>query len=160
MKNYSRKELAKSNSAMNQLRNVIYHLIRFLQNEGKNNKSIKKSLQRMGVNIAKTESKLFDFDGDNPEDVIKQIYDLILGSKITISKNYNSTDYIVEDKKCCICKYHRKDITVAPCEIIHSMVSELLRINGYKVDDGKVEKSMALGDLSCLHTYPIQRDDA
>ena len=158
MKNYSREELSKSSSAMNQLRNMIYHLIRFLYDSGHNDSSIIKILKRMGKNIAKTESNLFEFDGNSPEDLLKMIYDKILGSKISVSKNALSNDVLIEDKKCCVCKYHRKDISVAPCEIIQSMVSELMNLYGYSVEKSVVEKSMALGDLSCIHSYRIKLD--
>ena len=156
MPNYSRKELLKTTSTMNQLRNMLYHLIKYLGNSGKQSQYIKKSLRKMGQNIGKTEASLFNFDNQHPDQLIKTMYDEILGSKVTVSKIIDSEVYTIENKKCCVCKYHRKDIAVAPCEIIHSMISELLKIYGYKVEESIVEESIALGSLSCVHSYKFK----
>lgn len=156
MPNYSRKELLKTTSTMNQLRNMLYHLIKYLGNAGKQSQYIKKSLRKMGQNIGKTEAPLFNFDSHNPENLLKAMYNEILGSKVTVSNRIDSKIYIIENKKCCVCKYHRKDITVAPCEMISSMISELLKNYGYKVEESIVEESIALGSLSCVHSYKFK----
>jgi hypothetical protein len=156
MPNYSRKELLKTTSTMNQLRNMLYHLIKYLSNTGKQSQYIKKSLRKMGQNIGKTESPLFNFDNQHLDKLIKTMYDEILGSKVTVTNKIDSKVYVIESKKCCVCKYHRKDITVAPCEIIHSMVSELLIKYGFIVEESIVEESIALGSLSCVHSYKFK----
>ncbi|MHA1729182.1 MAG: hypothetical protein ACTSWY_10675 [Promethearchaeota archaeon] len=157
MPNITREELVGTNATMNQLRNMIYHLIKFMDKKiGIEKKELIYRLRRMGKNIAKTEATLFKFEEKTPKMIIKTIYRNILGSKVFVSNNFGSDLFTVEDKNCCVCKYHREDISVSPCELINSMVSELLVESGLKVINSAVKQSVALGAQSCIHSYQIQ----
>ena len=50
--NFSRKELIQTDATMNQMRNSIYILARFMENNGVSDS--KERLRRMGKNIART----------------------------------------------------------------------------------------------------------
>lgn len=151
--NYTIKDLTSETSAMNQMRNVVYHLIRFLQDKNLSNEEIRHRLKRMGKNIGDTQSRLYDFSYDSVESLIRRIYRVILGSKVEVIRE--NKIYVVEDKDCCLCKYHRVDISV-PCDtLIPAMVSEILKYNNVKSIDAYVFTSESLGDISCIHKYEI-----
>ncbi|MHA1340417.1 MAG: hypothetical protein ACTSRZ_11495 [Promethearchaeota archaeon] len=149
--NYHVKDLIDKMSAMNQMRNNIYHLVKFMQEKGFSNEEIRKRLKRMGRNIANTMNTIFKFEENNAESTIKKIYKTLLNSKITVSRDRNML--IVEDRNCALCKYHRKDIMVSPDTIIPAMITEIMSHNGYKIIDGGVSASKSLGDPICIHKY-------
>ncbi|MCP4762402.1 MAG: hypothetical protein GY870_11525 [archaeon] len=157
MPNYTREELVGKTATSNQMRNNIYHLVKFMMDNGVNENEIRLRLKRMGKNIAETQNTIFKVTESNIELVINKIYDKILGSKVTITKSVNNegTTYIIEDEKCPLCKYHRVDISVPPCDIVQSMVSELLLKKNFKVIDNKVKSSRSLGAPTCIHKYTI-----
>jgi len=64
----------------------------------------------------------------------------------------------VEDKKCSLCKYKREDLTIAPCNVITSVVTEILRQAGFAINEFLVTKSVALGDISCVHEYQLKEE--
>lgn len=151
--NYVVDDLVNKTSAMNQMRNTVYHLIKFMQEKNIKNSDIDRNLKRMGKNIAITMNKIFDFKNLNAEDMIKKIYRDLLESKVIITRQNNQ--YIIEDKNCALCKYHRQDIMISPDTIIPSMVAEILVLNGKKVIDFNVQSSKSIGDITCIHVYEI-----
>jgi hypothetical protein len=108
----------------------------------------------MGRNIAKTVLEEKEFVGDTFEEKIALIYLEMFGSKIEITRD--SDQFIIEDKKCSLCKYKRDIISVAPCEVITSFVAEIFTNSGQTVKKFVVTKSVALGNISCIHTYDLQ----
>ncbi|MFX1315067.1 MAG: hypothetical protein ACFE9T_04335 [Promethearchaeota archaeon] len=161
--NYTREELIQSEATMNQMRNSIYHLARFMDKNGVSD--IKERLRRMGKNIAKTYAKYWKptqmVNLSNLKDVITTIYQKILDSYISIEINDLEKLIIVRDSKCSLCKYQYENVEVAGCEIIISMVSELIaQINSVSKDSSSVfltpfeiKESQAYGNNSCIHTY-------
>jgi len=149
--NYNIKDLTEKISAMNQMRNNVYHLIKFMQEKGLSDQDIKSRLKRMGRNIGKTMNIIFKFQKNNVEEILKDIYKILLHSKVNIYKENNVLT--VEDSNCALCKYYRQDINIPPDTIIPAMVAEIMSINGYKVIDSVVISSKSLGDTICVHKY-------
>jgi hypothetical protein len=144
---------------MNQMRNIVYHLMKMMKSKGLNDSDITLRLKKMGKNIAATEMTLFNFENSQPADLIRKIYEIILDSKVEIINesvnNKSASVFAVDDPKCPLCKYKRDDIVVSPCEIISSMVAEILRKKGIKIIDSHVKESRSLGGLTCIHKYEI-----
>ncbi len=157
MPNYTREELVGRTATSNQMRNKLYHLIKFMMDSGVKDNEISVRLKRMGKNIAETQNTIFKVAETNPEVVLSKIYNKILGSKVIITNiiEKGNITYIIEDEKCPLCKYHRKDISVPPCDIVQSMVSELLLKKGINVIESKVKSSRSLGAPTCTHNYKI-----
>ena len=78
--NYTREELVQSDATMNQLRNAIYHLERFMKLNGITD--IRERLRRMGKNIAHTYNKYWkpidSVNLDNVKDVLATLYKNVL----------------------------------------------------------------------------------
>ena len=161
--NYTREELMQSEATMNQMRNNIYHLARFMDNNGVSD--IKERLRRMGRNIARTYINYWKpvqmVNISNLKDFITTIYQKVLDSYVSIEINDNEKLIIVRDSKCSLCKYHYEDIEIAGCEIIMGMVSEFLaQINSVSnnsssvlVEPLEVKESRAYGNKSCIQIY-------
>ncbi|MFX0043783.1 MAG: hypothetical protein ACFE8L_12800 [Candidatus Hodarchaeota archaeon] len=161
--NYTREELMQSEATMNQMRNNIYHLARFMANNGVSD--IKERLRRMGKNIARTYINYWKpvqgVNISNLKDFITTIYQKVLDSYVSIEINDNEKSVIVRDSKCSLCKYHYEDIEVAGCEIILGMVSELItQINSGSNDSSlvfveplEVKESRTYGNKSCIQIY-------
>lgn len=161
--NYSRNELVNAEATMNQIRNAIYHLARYMvKNDVKN---LEERLRRIGKNIAKTyitywkpieEVNLF-----NLKDVISTIYKHILNSSIAVELNEREKLLIVKDSNCALCKYHYDDIEIAGCEILLGMVSELVNLINQDLQIPslltlspiKVQESKALGNEMCVQIF-------
>lgn len=154
MPNYTRGELANKTATMNQMRNNLFHFLRYLISKGFNNPQIQQRLERMGRNIAKTVLEEKKFAGDTVEEKFASIYLEMFGSKIEITRN--SDQFIIEDKKCSLCKYKRNILSVAPCEVIISFVAEIFANSGQSVKKSVVTRSVALGGISCIHTYDLR----
>lgn len=155
-KNYSRQDLTKKTATVNQMRNIVYHLMKYMEEKGDDDKKILQKLKRMGKNIAATENTLIALSENDPQKFIKKIYNDILGSKVLITVSNDSKTLTIDDKKCAMCKYHRKDIKIAPCELITSMVMNLMILNGFKIKNVSVTQSKSLGDLTCNHEYIME----
>ncbi|MHA1819252.1 MAG: hypothetical protein ACTSU2_13420 [Promethearchaeota archaeon] len=154
MSNYTREDLLSKTATINQLRNCVYHFIKFMQSN--NVKDIKNRLRKMGTNIAKTEIPLYKIRSNDPISLLRLIYSQIMNSKVEINKEGDNL-YIVEDTKCPLCKYNREDISDAPDEIIVGMVQEFLKDNGFKVKDFGVKDSRSLGAVTCVHFYEFTK---
>ena len=157
MPNYTRGELANKTATMNQMRNNLYHFLRYMISKGFSDQQIQQRMERMGSNIAKTILEEIQFDGVNTEEKITSIYSEMFGSKVEITRH--SSQFTIEDKKCSLCKYKRENLSSAPCEVITSFVSEIFTQLGHVVKKTAVNKSVALGDISCIHTYDITERD-
>jgi predicted hydrocarbon binding protein len=161
--NYSREDLIQSEATMNQMRNIVYHLARFMDKNGV--QDLKELLRRMGKNIAKTYVKYWKptsvVNNSNLKDVITTIYQKILNSYISIEIDDIDKFIIVKDTKCALCKYHYEDIEIAGCEIILAMVSEFISLmnsnskDPFKIylEPHEVKESRSYGDSSCIHIY-------
>ena len=156
MLNYTREELATKTALTNQMRNNLYHFLRYLISKGLSDREIKERLQSMGKNIANTLMDEMIFQGETLEELISSIYKEIFESKVQI--NPSSDHLVCEDKKCSLCKYKREDLTTSPCLIITSLVAEICAYKGYTISESTVTKSVALGDISCVHTYTIAEE--
>jgi len=161
--NYSRNELIKTEATMNQMRNSLYILVRFMEKNGiKNSTEI---FRRMGRNIARTYINYWkptDFIKiSNLKDVITTIYKNVLNSTISIEINDTEKLVIVRDYKCALCKYHYDDVEIAGCEILLGMISEFITLinkestepNSIFLDPIEVKESRANGNKSCLQLY-------
>ncbi|MHA1111275.1 MAG: hypothetical protein ACTSRE_09240 [Promethearchaeota archaeon] len=157
MPNYTRGELANKTATMNQMRNNLYHFLRYMISKGFSDQQILERVERMGSNIAKTILEEKEFAGVNVEEKIASIYSEMFGSKIEITRH--SSQFTIEDKKCSLCKYKRENLSIAPCEVITSFVGEIFTQMGYIVKNPTVSKSVALGDISCIHTYDLKERD-
>ncbi len=162
--NIDRSQLLHVEAAMNQSRNMIYHLIRFMK---KNDvKNVKERLREMGRSISRTFYNYWkpieSVDIINIKDVIVTIYKKILNSSVTIEIDEINKLIIIKDSKCALCKYHYEDVgKFAGCEIILGMISELIELinkdskNQSKINIQPLEirESQAFGDGSCIQVF-------
>ncbi len=165
--NYTKGEVLLAEGTMNQMRNAIYHLVRFMERNGKSN--INERLRRMGSNIAKTFIKYWKpieiVTSSNIKDVINTIYQKIVNSIVSIEVNEYNNTIIVKDQKCALCKYHYEDISVAGCEILLGLVSEMIFLINEQSKDAssiylepfKVEQSKAYGNSSCIQVFKYKK---
>ncbi|TXT65887.1 MAG: hypothetical protein BAJALOKI3v1_60026 [Promethearchaeota archaeon] len=161
--NYTRNDLLLADATMNQLRNAIYHLARFMNKNGVDN--LKERLREMGKNISKTYLKYWSptetVNLDNVREVIATIYNKILQSSVSVELNEAENLVVVHDSSCPLCKYQYDDIHIAGCEIILGMISEYINlINGNSRDKTilitepvRVQESRALGNNSCVQIF-------
>lgn len=161
--NYTRKELIQTETTMNQMRNSLYSLVRFMEKNGI--KDTGDSFRRMGKNIARTFIKYWQPTETvtirNLKDVITTIYQKILNSSISVRIDDTENLVIVQDYKCALCKYHYDDVELAGCEILIGMVSEFISLISKKSNDSnslfleplEVKESRAYGDKSCIQLY-------
>ena len=163
MMSYSRKDLVESDATMNQMRNAIYHLERFMKNN--NISEIKQRFHRMGQNIANTYVKYWKpidkVDITNIKKVLATIYKNILNSSISIEINDYEKLISVKDNDCALCKYHFEDIQVVGCEIIAAMAAELISlINNQEISNSsfsihpiEIKESRTFGNKSCIQLF-------
>ena len=164
--NYSRKELIQTDATMNQMRNAIYGLARFMEKSGVTD--VKNKLRKMGQNIARTyihywrPTTLVNFT--NLKDVLTTIYQKIFNSNISIDINQEESLIKIQDHKCALCKYHYDDIEIAGCEIILGLVSEIITLINQESHDPSsiflepytIEESQAYGNKTCIQLYKYQ----
>ena len=161
--NFTKGEVLLAEATMNQMRNSIYHLARFMEKNGKTD--ITERLRRMGRNMAKTFINYWKptdlITTENIKDVITTIYQKIVNSIISIEINQTDNTIIVKDQKCALCKYHYEDINIAGCEILLGLVSEIISLvneqsknpSTIKLEPYKVDESRAYGNPSCIQIY-------
>ena len=158
--NYSRADLVQTNATMNQLRNTIYHLQRFMKRNDIT--EVRSRLKRMGKNIAHTYLNTWrpieKVTLTNIKDVLATIYKSVLNSTISIELDEINKKITIQDNDCALCKYHFSDINVAGCEIIGSMVAEFINTinsnqNGFKIELQDISESKVLGHSACIHVY-------
>ena len=165
--NYSRKELMDTEITMNQMRNSLYNLVRFMEKNGK--KDLKEKIRRMGQNIARTYIRYWKPSDvvtiTNLKDVITTIYQKVLNSTISIEMNDLEKQLIVQDDKCALCKYQYDDLKIAGCEILIGMVSEFVSLISKESTDPssivlepiEVRESRTHGNKSCIQIYKYKR---
>ncbi len=161
--NFTRKELIQTETTMNQMRNSLYSLVRFMKKNGI--KETGNIFRRMGENIAKTFIKYWQPTEIvtilNLKDVITTIYQKVLNSSISIEINDAENLVIVQDYKCALCKYHYDDVEVAGCEILLGMVSGFVSLISKKSNDSnslflepyEIKESRVYGDKSCIQIF-------
>ena len=158
--NLTREDLIQSDATMNQMRNMVYYLERFMKINDVS--EIRKKLRRMGRNIAHTYINYWkptDFVNlTNLKDVITTIYKKILNSTVLVELDEIENVIRVKDNDCSLCKYTFNDIEVAGCEIIAAMISEFLSlINKEKsiiiLQPIDIHESRTFGNKYCLHSF-------
>ncbi|MFO7796562.1 MAG: hypothetical protein ACQERB_01520 [Promethearchaeati archaeon] len=161
--NYNRSDLLLADATMNQLRNAIYHLARFLNRNGVQN--LKERLRQMGRNISKTYMKYWmpvdNVNFNNIREVIATIYKEVLKTSVSVELNEVEQLIIVNDSNCPLCKYEYDDVDVAGCEIILGMISEFINmINANSREKSllllepiRVQESKALGNNTCVQIF-------
>ena len=164
--NIDRSQLLLVEAAMNQSRNMIYHLVRFMK---KNDvEDIKERLRGMGNNIARTFYNYWkpteSVDIVNIKDVIVTIYKKLLNSNVLIEVDELNKLIIVNDSKCALCKYHYEDVgKFAGCEVILGMISELIELinendnqSKLKIQPLEVRESRAFGNEACIQVFKYE----
>ena len=159
--NYSRNELVQSEATMNQMRNSVYILQRFMKNNGLT--EIKQRFKRMGQNIAHTYVKYWKpieiINLNNISDGLATLYKNILSSTVSIEINSTNNTISVKDNDCALCKYPFDDIEVAGCEIISNMIAEFVNLinaqsgTPFTLEPINIKESRALGNKTCIHIY-------
>ncbi|MBY8983733.1 MAG: hypothetical protein KGD65_01550 [Candidatus Lokiarchaeota archaeon] len=161
--NYSRADLTQTDVTMNQMRNAVYELARFMGKNGVTDLNIK--LRKMGKNIARTYIRYWKPTDrvkiSNLKDVITTIYQKILNSSVSIEIVDNEKLIKVQDQKCALCKYQYDDVEIAGCEIILGMVSEIINlineegkdISSVFIEPLEVSESQAYGNKVCIQVY-------
>jgi predicted hydrocarbon binding protein len=167
--NYSRNDLRLAEATMNQLRNAIYHLARFLLNNGVTD--LKERLRQMGRNIAKTYYNYWNpvetVSLTNIREVIATIYKEVLKSSVSVEINDLEQLIIVNDSNCALCKYHYEDIEIAGCEILLGLIPEYInQINmnsnqnsDLMIEPVSVQKSKAMGNKSCVQIFKYNKGE-
>ena len=164
--NYSRKDLVQTDATMNQMRNSIYILARFMEKNGV--LDLKERLRKMGLNIAKTYIRYWKptnvVTSSNLKDVITTIYQKVLNSSTSIEIDDTENLIRVQDYSCALCKYHYDDIEIAGCEITLGMVSGIISLISKESSDPssiflepyEVKESRALGNKTCIQLYKYE----
>jgi hypothetical protein len=164
--NYTRNELLQSEATMNQMRNAIYHLQRFIKLNGIT--EVRDRMRRMGRNIAHTYIRYWkpiDFvNKSNLKDIISTIYKNVLNSNVSIELDDAKNKIIVKDNDCPLCKYHFEEIEAAGCEIIIAMVAEFINIINNENKDSSsislrnlnIEASRVFGNKACVHNFEFK----
>lgn len=161
--NYSREELILSDATMNQMRNAVYELARFMHKNGISD--LKDKLRMMGQNIAKTYVRYWTptdlININNLKNVITTIYQKILNSSTSIEIDEIEKIIKVQDFRCALCKYQYDDIEIAGCEIILGMISEIINLISEKssnptstfLEPIEVAESRSYGNKVCIQVY-------
>ncbi len=165
--NYTRGELLQHEAVMNQMRNAIYFLGRYMIHNGVS--EVTERFRRMGRNIARTYSKYW-IPTDivsmmNLRDFIVTIYKKVFNSTVSLNFDAEERTLFVKDNACPLCKYHYNDIEQAGCEIILGFISEYTyQINNKERDSEaiylepiEVKDSQSYGHKSCLQLFKIKR---
>ncbi|MHA1488909.1 MAG: hypothetical protein ACTSRI_04560 [Promethearchaeota archaeon] len=161
--NYSRKELIQTEATMNQIRNAIYHLARFMKKNGVTD-TIER-MRRMGRNIARSYIKYWKptdvINASNMRDVISTIYYKIVNSNVSVKINDIDKLIIVKDNNCSLCKYFYDEMNISGCEILLGMVSEFINLiskeakdmSSVSVEPYEIRESRTFGNNSCVQVY-------
>ena len=155
MENKSRKHLLGQDMGFNQMRNSIYWLQRFLQDNDISDKEISARLKDMGSNIGSSFSKANPPRGKNLLELMKNAYKITLNSSVEVKANREGTKVLVTDPKCALCKYQYPDITIPGCNIEVGLVKKLMEETGQTIENGEVVKSKVMGDEVCQHLYSL-----
>jgi len=156
----TRDDLIQSDATMNQMRNMVYHLQRFMKINDVS--ETRENLRRMGRNIARTYVKYWKpidhVNKANLNDVITTIYKKILNSSVSVELDEVNNIVLVKDNDCSLCKYHFSDIDVAGCEIIAAMISEIISCINKETSPIILEpldilESRTFGHKSCIHRF-------
>jgi ribosomal protein L25 (general stress protein Ctc) len=163
--NLTRDDMIQSDATMNQMRNMVYHLERFMKINGVSES--REKLRRMGQNIARTYVKYWkpidNINLSNVRDFMATIYKHVLNSSVSIEINKSDKTIMVQDNDCSLCKYQFNDIDVAGCEIIAAMISEIVScINKEKssiiLEPLDVLESRTFGHKSCIQRFKYEEE--
>ena len=160
MMNLTREDLIQSDATMNQMRNMVYHLVRFMKINGIS--ATRESLRKMGRNIALTYLQYWkpieQVTKANLTSVITTIYKKILNSSVSVELDEINNIVIVKDNDCSLCKYQFNDIDVAGCEVIVGMISEMIsQINKENprivLQPRDIIESRTFGHKACVQSF-------
>ncbi len=161
--NYTRSELLNAEATMNQMRNAITHLARFMVKNGVSDVSSR--LQRMGQNIAKTYIRYWKpinlVNTSNIKDAITTIYKNVVNSTVSIVLDEKESTIVVTDARCSLCKYQYDDIKLAGCDILVGLIAEFINLINKESKNSsaiylkplKVAKSRGYGNSSCVQLF-------
>ncbi|NVM45485.1 MAG: hypothetical protein HWN79_11270 [Candidatus Lokiarchaeota archaeon] len=165
--NLTREDLLQSDATMNQMRNMVYHLERFMKINGIS--GTRENLRRMGRNIARTYIKYWKpidhVNKANISDVITTIYKKVLNSSVSVELDEINKIIMIKDNDCSLCKYQFNDIDVAGCEIIAAMISEIIAcINNEKssfmLHPLDIIESRTFGNKYCIQSFEYKEGGA
>ena len=162
--NHTRAELLQAEATMNQMRNAVTHLVRYMNKKGIKDDEVKERFKRMGSNIAKTYINYWKpieaVSLRNVQDVIATIYKNMFSSTIIVEIDEKEKKIIIKDSKCSMCKYKFDDVKVSGCEIFLGLVPEFinsinsnLKKSPLTIIPDKVVQARAYGNELCMHTY-------
>ncbi len=163
MSNHSRAQLLGAEATLNQVRNAMYFLVRFMDKKGV--KDVSARFQRMGRRIASTYVNYWkpteSVNLSNIKDVIATIYKNMFGSNIIVEINESEKHIIIKDTKCSMCKYKYDDVDIAGCEVLLGLVSEFINLINKDskssapllLEPVRIAQSKALGHDSCIQVH-------
>ncbi len=153
MSENTRASLVKKKMGFNQMRNTIYWLQRVMKQYNLSEKDIEKRLLSMGRNIGSSFAREFIPHSKNQSDLIKELYNITLKSKVKIEQDFEN--FIIIDKNSALCKYKYKDIQIPGCNVVIGMISEILERNGIEVKEMEILNCKTHGDSYCKHSYKL-----
>ena len=137
----------------NQMRNTIYWLQRVMKQYDLPETHIEKRLLSMGRNIGASFSKEYVPNSKNQSDLIKELYNITLKSKVKIEQDFDN--FTVIDKNSALCKYQYKDILTPGCNVVIGMIGEILERNGIEIKEMVILNCKSHGDPYCEHLYKL-----
>jgi hypothetical protein len=127
--------------------------------------NVRERLRIIGQNIAKTYVRYWKPTEtvllSNLKDVLSTIYQKILNSAVSIEIDDVGKVIRIQDYKCALCKYQYDDVTIAGCEIILGMVSEIVSLISNNSHDSssvileplEISESRVYGNKTCIQVF-------
>ena len=153
MSENTRASLVRKKMGFNQMRNTIYWLQRIMKQYDLPENHIEKRLLSMGRNIGASFSKEYIPKSKNQSDMIKELYNITLRSKVKIEQDFEN--FTVIDKNSALCKYQYKDIQTPGCNVVIGMIGEILERNGIEIKEMEILNCKSHGDSYCKHSYKL-----
>ncbi len=158
--NFTRADLLRYTATMNQMRNMVYHLVRRIA--AKNIQNVDDRLQAMGRRIAVDFARAWTPETRTFEKFIKETYFGVLRSKVKLEMDAPSKTLKVTDEKCPHCKYRYEDVTTAGCNVVAGFMESYtheLKMAGkinFELKTLGVAESKMRGDENCVHIYRVE----
>ena len=154
MSENTRASLVRKKMGFNQMRNTIYWLQKVMKQYDLPENHIEKRLLSMGRNIGASFSKEYIPNSTNQRDLIKELYNITLRSKVKIEQDFDN--FTVIDKNSALCKYQYKDILTPGCNVVIGMIGEILERNGIEIKKMEILNCKSHGDPYCEHSYKLE----
>ncbi len=158
--NFTRADLLRYTATMNQMRNMVYHLVRRMV--AKNVQNVDDRLQAMGRRIAVDFARAWVPETQTFEKFIKETYFGVLRSKVKLDMDTPSRTLKVTDEKCPHCKYRYEDVSTAGCNVVVGFMEAYtheLKLTGkinFELKSLGVAESKMRGDTNCVHLYRVE----